>query len=224
MIKAVLFDLDNTLIDFGKFKKKAITAAANAMAQAGLKIDPEEPSRKLIEFYYFHGIESDNAFEEFLKKELGYVDYRILAAGVNAYLKEKYLTLKPYPRVIETLKGLKQKGLKLGVVTDGIRLKAWMRLNETGLDKFFDTVVTFDDTKKNKPSPEPFLKAIKQLNLKPEECLFVGDWPERDIEGARRVGMKTCFARYGHQGNIEKSGADYSVDDVVEILEIVKSP
>ena len=61
---------------------------------------------------------------------------------MNAYLKEKYLHLKPYAGVAETLHELKQRGFKLGVVSDGLRLKAWMRLNEADLDKYFDAVVT----------------------------------------------------------------------------------
>ena len=220
MIKAVLFDLDNTLLDFAKFKKKSTEAAVRAMVDAGLENKDEDLSTRFLEFYYSHGIESDDAFQKFLEKEFGKAEPRILAAGVNAYLKEKYLHLKPYPGVVETLKALKTEGLKLGVVTDGVRLKAWMRLNAAGLDKYFDAVVTFEDTGKKKPAKEPFLKACEELKVKPEECLMVGDWMERDIEGAKSVGMKTCLAKYGQVVGKEK-GADYEINEIKELLEVI---
>ena len=219
-IKAVLFDLDNTLIDFIRMKRLASRAAACAMVEAGLKADPKEISEKLFDFYLKHGIESDDAFQKFLEKEFGKVEPRILAAGINAYLKEKYLHLKHYPGTIETLKEVKKRGLKLGVVSDGVRLKAWMRLNASGLDKYFDVVVTHDDTGKKKPAKEPFLKACEELKVKPEECLMVGDWVERDIEGAKALGMKTCLAKYGQVIGKNK-GADYEIEDFKEILMIV---
>lgn len=220
ILNAVLFDLDNTLIDFIRMKKFASRAAARAMVEAGLNADPKEISKKLFKFYLEYGIESDDVFTRFLEKEFGKAEPRIVAAGVNAYLREKYVYLDPYPGVVETLEELKKRGLKLGVVSDGVRLKAWMRLNAAGLDKYFDTVVTFDDTGKKKPAKEPFLEACKQLKVKPEECLMVGDWVERDIEGAKAVGMKTCLAKYGQVVG-KKKGADYEIKEIKELFSCI---
>jgi FMN phosphatase YigB (HAD superfamily) len=113
MIKAIIFDIDNTLIDFMSMKKAASAAAAKAMITAGLKDYPEDLADTLFSFYLGHGIESDDAFEGYLLQEYKAVDYRILAAAVNAYLKAKYLHLKPYPGVVETLLELKQEDSSL---------------------------------------------------------------------------------------------------------------
>jgi HAD superfamily hydrolase (TIGR02253 family) len=217
--KAVLFDLDNTLIDFMKMKREATGAAAYAMVGAGLKADKEELAHKLFDYYLRYNIESDNAFMNYLMKEYRKIDYRVLAAAVNAYLKEKANHLKPYPGVEETLIELKKKGLKLAVVSDGVRLKAWMRLNAAGIDKYFDVVVTHEDTGKKKPSPEPFLTACEKLSVKSQECLMVGDWPERDMAGAKAVGMKTCWAKYG--SHVGEGEADYVLNDFKHILEVI---
>ncbi|HHQ44724.1 MAG TPA: TIGR02253 family HAD-type hydrolase [Candidatus Altiarchaeales archaeon] len=220
MIKAVLFDLDNTLIDFISMKRSASRAAAKAMVKAGLNAKPKELSKELFDFYLDYGIESDDAFTKFLEKKVGVAEPKILAAGLNAYLKEKYLHLKPYPGVLETLAKLQKKGLKIGLVSDGLRLKAWMRLNEAGLDKYFDTVITYEDTGEKKPSKKPFLNACKALNVKPNECLMVGDWPEKDIEGAKALGMTTVLAGYGGRST-KQVKADYKIKMINELEDIV---
>ena len=221
--RAVLFDLDNTLVDFMGMKKAASKAAASAMVDAGLDYDKDALAKDLFDFYLNRWIESDDTFEAFLIEKYDKVDYRILAAGVNAYLVEKYLHLQPYPNVKETLAELRAMGLKLGVVSDGVRLKAWMRLNAAGLDKFFDVVVTHEDTCKKKPCPEPFQKALDELKLKPEECLFVGDWPERDIVGARALGMKACLAEYGLVDKSKRHEGEYEIKDIKELIDIVRT-
>ena len=193
-------------------------AAANAMIEAGLQDAPEDLSERLFTFYLEHGIESDDAFEEYLKQEYKAVDYRILASAVNAYVKEKYLHLKPYPGVLETLRELKRQGYKRGVVSDGVRLKARMRLNEAGLDGYFDEVVTYEDTGKQKPAREPFLRICDELGVNPEECLMVGDWPERDVQGGRLAGMKTCLAKYGQ---MHETKADYQIESFSKLLTVV---
>ena len=193
-------------------------AAANAMIEGGLQDAPEDLAERLFTFYLEHGIESDDAFEEYLKQEYKAVDYRILASAVNAYVKEKYLHLKPYPGVLETLRELKRQGYKLGVVSDGVRLKARMRLNEAGLDGYFDAVVTYEDTGKQKPAREPFLRICDELGVNPEECLMVGDWPERDVQGGRLAGMKTCLAKYGQ---MHETKADYQIESFSKLLTVV---
>jgi len=220
-VKAVLFDLDNTLVDFVGMKKRATRAAARAMVSSGLKEDAESLSTELFEFYLSYWIEADDAFEKFLLKKYGKIDIRVLAAGVNAYLKEKYNHLHAYPGVKETLEQLTERDLKLAVVSDGMRLKAWMRLNEAGIDAYFDTVVTFDDTGKKKPCSEPFQRAVDELGVLSGECVFVGDWPERDIAGAKALGMITVLARYGWLRKGVDHKADYEIDDIKEILAIV---
>ena len=221
MIKAVLFDLDNTLIDFWKMKQQSCSAAIDAMIGAGLNIDSKKAFTILFGLYDKHGFEEKTIFQKFLKKVSGKVDYKILANAIVAYRRVRSGFLEAYPNVDYVLLKLKGKGIKIGIVTDAPRLKAWIRLASIKLSNYFDAVVTFEDTKQLKPSKLPFKAALRQLSLKPEECLMVGDWPERDIKGAKAIGMKTCFARYGNP-KIRKSGADYEIDNLKMLLEIVK--
>ena len=221
MINAVIFDLDNTLIDFMSMKKMSCDAAVSAMIGAGLNVDKDKALKELFSLYDKHGMEDRSIFQKFLKKLAKSIDYEVLASGIVAYRRVRAGFLEPYPHVAEVLFELKKRGIKLAIVSDAPRLKAWIRLVSMKVNHLFDVVITFDDTKELKPSIVPFKAAFKKLGLNPNECLMVGDRPERDIKGAKKLGMSTCFARYGNP-KAKGSGADYEISDIKELLEIVE--
>ncbi|MBN2014665.1 MAG: TIGR02253 family HAD-type hydrolase [Candidatus Altiarchaeota archaeon] len=221
-IKAVLFDLDNTLIDFMKLKRMCVENAVDAMIDSGLEMKKEEAIKTLFNIYSDQGIEYQEVFQEFSRRVLGREDYRIMAAGINSYRKTKISYLKPYPHVVSTLTELAKKGIKLAIVTDAEKMQAWLRISALEIGHLLDVVITSSDTGKKKPNLEPFKKALEELDMKAEECLFIGDHLERDIEGAKKIGMKTCFARYGYNGRSIKSNADHEIDDINELFDIVR--
>jgi putative hydrolase of the HAD superfamily len=221
MIKAVIFDLDNTLIDFLKMKRISVEEAVDAMIDAGLELPKKKAIDLLYELYKEKGLEDPHIFQKFLMKAAGKVDYKKLAYAIVAYRQARIGFLHPYPKAKPTLIKLKEKGLKLAIVSDAPKLKAWIRLVTMKIDDFFDVVVGLEDTGMTKPSPLPFNAALKELNVKPEECLMVGDRPERDMKGARDLGMKTCFASYGFEGNAEGKW-DYKINEISELVDIVK--
>ncbi len=222
MVKAVIFDVDNTLVDFKKWKDAAVDAAVLAMIDAGLDLTPEATKKKIYEIYEAKGIEYQEVFNDFLQEVLGYIDYRILASGITAYRRAREGALVPYPHVHIALLRLFRMGLKLAVISDAPRLQVWMRLVSLNVDPFFDVVVTFDDTGKRKPAREPFEKALEMLNVTPQETVMVGDWAERDIVGAKELGMITIFARYGDTFGTQNSGANYEINDILEIVPLIE--
>lgn len=220
MIKAVIFDLDNTLIDFMKFKRVCCEEAINAMIDSGLKIPKKKALDTLYKLYRKKGVEDPKIFQTFLKTISGKIDYQKLAYAINAYRKARIGLLTPYPGVKRTLIKLKEKGLKLAVVSDAPKLKAWLRLTAMKIDAFFDVVVALEDTGKLKPSRLPFRAALRELKVKPFECLMVGDRPDRDMKGAKQIGMKTCFARYGYEGKA-KVKVDFEIKDITDLVKII---
>ncbi len=222
MIKAVVFDLDNTLVDFMAMKRQAIDAAIHAMIDAGLNLPTDEVKKKIDAIYQERGIEFQNVFDQLLYDVFNKVDYKILSAGIIAYRRAREAALVPYPHVYMTMMELLKLGLKLAVISDAPAREAWLRLCYLNFHHIFHVVVTFEDTGVRKPNPEPFRKALKLLNVKPVESLMVGDWAERDMIGAANIGMKTVFARYGDTFGTIETHADYEVNDIKELLLIIE--
>ena len=236
MIRAVIFDLDNTLTDFMRVKDAAIEAASDAMIDAGLDArltaDPDETPRarvirRIREVYDREGIEYQKVFNSFLQEELGAVDYKLLAAAIVGYRRARDSALVPYPHVHLTLHTLMRRGLLLAVVSDAPRESAWLRLVYLNLHHLFDHVITFEDTGFRKPESAPFRAALERLGVRPDEALMVGDWPDRDMAGAAALGIRTVFAHYGYSWSkdrspIERHPADHEIHDLLDLVDIVE--
>lgn len=222
MINAIIFDLDNTLVDFMLLKNRAVDAAAYAMIDAGLTLTHKEIVSRINSIYDKEGIEYQKVFDRLLIELYGRIDYKIISAGIVAYRTAREAALKPYPGVFATLIELIKMGIKLAIVSDAPSREAYLRLSYLHLHHIFDVVITYDETREKKPSPVPFKLALDKLNLKPEECLMIGDWAERDIVGAKKLGMKTVFARYGDTFNTQNPDSDYDINSITELIVIVK--
>lgn len=119
---------------------------------------------------------------------------------------------------------LKELGYELGIITDGNPVKQWEKILRLELDDFFEHVIISDFEGVKKPHPKIFKKALKAFNVKPEEALMVGDRLYSDIYGAKRVGMKTVWFRYGKHSEREleyRKYADYEIDNLESLLEVL---
>ncbi len=221
MIKLIIFDIDNTLTDFIRMKDSSIGASIESMIDAGLMFPPERIKEEIHRIYGEEGIEYQKVFNQLLLNLIGEVDYKILAAGIVGYRRAREASLVLYPHVKVTLIELMKRGLKLAVISDAPRQEAWLRLCYLQLHHIFDIVLTHEDTGEYKPSPAPFELVLERMGIRPEEAMMIGDWPERDIVGAAELGIRTVFARYGDTFGTETSGADYEIDDIFRLVDIV---
>ena len=202
-------------------EKVEATAEGDGMIDAGFKLPREELRERVRAIYDELGLEFQRVFDELLVREFGEVDPKILASGIVSYRRARESNLVLYPHAQMTLLELAKRGIKLGVVSDAPRLQVWLRLCTLGLQHVFDAVVTFDDTGERKPAPAPFREVLRRLGVEPGHAMMIGDWAERDVVGAKSLGMKTVFARYGDTFDTKLSGADYDVDDVFQLVGIV---
>jgi putative hydrolase of the HAD superfamily len=229
MIKAILFDIDNTLMDFAMRKSKSIDASIFAMQESGLDLEFNTAKKEIYEIYDKVGIENQNIFQIYLESKNIYNNYKLLARAIYAYRKVKDLETKTYPKVKKIFIEFIKKGITLGIISDAPRLQAHLRLVELGLEDFFEFVLTPEDLGNNKTTTIPFEKAKEILGLEANEILFVGDRPDRDILNAKKIGMKTAFAAYGYYGGIipkeipkedfEKIKKEYNPDFILERFE-----
>lgn len=237
MIKAILFDLDNTLMDFALRKSKSIDASIIAMQDSGLNLDFEKTKKEIYTLYDEVGIENQEIFQKFLNTKSLSNDYKILAKAIHAYRKAKDSETKTYPQVKNIFVKFIKKGIKLGIVSDAPKLQAHLRLVELGLEDFFDFIITAEDVNSTKETTKPFEYAKQKLNLNSNEILFVGDRPDRDVFNAKNSGMKTAFAAYGYYGGIvprkisieeigqikSKYNPDYVLYTFNDILDIIEN-
>ena len=222
MIKAVIFDIDNTLTDFMKMKRAAVDAAVEGMMDAGLPGMKDDLVKEVFEVYWKEGIEDQKIFDKILKAKLGRIDFKILAGGILAYRRAKNGSMTLYPRVNQTLMDLMKLGIKRTVISDAPKMEVWLRIVSLGLHHYFDDIITSEDFGVKKPDPKPYRRALELLGTKAEETLMVGDWPDRDIKGAKGVGMRTAWAKYGDTFDTKESGADYVLNDIYEVVAVIK--
>jgi FMN phosphatase YigB (HAD superfamily) len=223
-IRVVLFDVDNTLLDFMRMKTESCRAAVHAMVSEGLRMSEVQAYESLMDTYFDVGIESDTAFAQFLRKE-GQFDYKLLAAAINSYLDKKSRCQKPYPNVKAVLSRLKKRGITLAVVTDAPKTKAYQRLLRLKVVSYFKFVVSYEDTNSQKKTSLPLLYALDLLkkelpDIKPDEVLMVGDSVERDIAPAGKLGFQTALATYG-QTRDGSGSPTFELTDFKDLLTIV---
>lgn len=195
-IRVVAFDLDGTLVDFLATKKRAAEAAAWALADAGLPIDPRHAAREIVEVAHDVGPDHDDVVEEWMRRR-GVRDARLDAIGREAYAQGEQAAARPYPRVQRTLAELVARGYVLGIVTDADRHRAERRLRGAGLLPYLAFIVAREDSPRGKAGPEPFHLAAALAGVAPEAILMVGDNPRLDVASARAAGCHAALAAYG---------------------------
>jgi phosphoglycolate phosphatase len=217
-LKAVLLDLDGTLLDTAG----DIANAANLMRQS-LGFAPLDAA--LIKSFVGKGIA--NLVSKTLKDAVGDVGPTALKVAVANFERqyEKCFgdTSVPFPGVIEGLDGLKAKGLRLACVTNKAAKFTEPLLERTGLARYFELVVSGDTLPAKKPDPLPLAHAAKFFSATAAEVLLIGD-SINDAEAARAAGSPVFIVPYGYNEGQELRGLDCDafIDDIAHALKLVK--
>ncbi|MCS7137918.1 MAG: HAD family hydrolase [Candidatus Caldarchaeum sp.] len=224
-VKAILFDYDNTLVDSASALPLAQRRVAEmVVSYLGNSVDVEKVFDVLARVESIverMGLLDRDKIWKHVLHEMGIshkVDERILRDWSLAYWKE-YMKGPVYPETIPVLETLTRK-FPLGMVTntDGLPGMKTMRLQRSGLLKYFKVVVVAgEDVREIKPSPVPFLKAAELLNAEPWEVVMVGDDPVNDVGGAKAAGLRAVLVDRGH-GKGAPIRPDYVVKSLDELL------
>ncbi len=194
MIKAILFDLDETLLDRDA-SILAFLAGQYSRFAAALAAIPFAHYRDRFQLYDEHG---------YVAKEIVYarlVDEFALAVEPMELVEDFYAnSWNPcilFPGAIELLQNLRADGYKLGIITNGSIRTQQPKIEQGGLALLVDLALISEAEGIRKPDAAIFLRAAERLGVEPDECVMVGDNPVADIGGALAVGMKGVW-RQGH--------------------------
>jgi len=211
-IRAVLFDLDGTLID----SAPDLAAAANGLrTEAGLPELPYERLRPMVGsgargmVGVAFGITPDDA---------GFAALR--DAFLALYERDLLQRTVVFADMQPVLDKLEAQGLPWGIVTNKATRFAQPVVAGLGLDRRAGTLVCGDTTAFSKPHPEPLLEAARRLTLPADHCVYVGD-DLRDVQAGRAAGMQTLAAAWGYLGHgeqISEWGADAVINSPDELL------
>ena len=221
-LKAVLFDLGLTLIQTASFPEIYRTILARFGVTASL--DDIVRAQEATESEFDVADYDENRRKEIwtnynvhILEKLGVKEKRVFLAAQIDTLWWGCSHLQVYPDVEPTLSGLRAKGLKLGLVSNGFTQDLDYVLGELGLKKWFDAVVCIDSCNCAKPDKEIFLYALNELGVEPHEAVFVGDSVVHDYEGALKVGIKPYLI--DREG--KTSGQYDKIASLTELLTIV---
>jgi len=218
-LKAVIFDLDGTLINsaipFKKMKSRIIKYLEDVGVTPGLLNDGMLNFE--ITCIAVKDLKSKGFSQQHIRKALDEV-----SSIMNEVELESYYDASLIPNVPETLKALKDQGLKLGLMTRSCREYAEKILMKFDLRKFFDVIIARDDVENPKPDPSHAIKLLEILNVSAEEALFIGDhWS--DVECARRSGLSfVLFTQEEDNLHIKKLDTP-KIRNIKEILRIIKA-
>lgn len=186
-IRAVLFDIDDTLFPSSEFASLARKNAQRAMIAAGMDATEEQAQQehfRIIKKYGSnYGRQLDLLASRFpCKKRL-----RAIAAGIAAYHDAK-ASIHPFPHAQSTLMHLQKKGYALCIASEGKAIKQWDKLVRLGLDLFFSHVFIT-----RKKSPSFYRACAHRLRLSPSQCLMVGNHPKKDFSFSKKAGMHSLL-------------------------------
>ncbi|RAP51637.1 MAG: haloacid dehalogenase [Methanosphaera sp. rholeuAM270] len=228
MIRAVFFDMDDTIYDTSGFAAIARRAAVKSMVHNGLKCSENEGYERLINIIKRKGSNYSKHFNILVEEVNGEVDPLIIVNGIITYHNTKFAMLKLEPESFSILLYLKSQGYKVGLITNGKELKQWEKLVRLGVYPFFDDVVTSESVGVEKPDPKIFQIAMERLGVTAGTSLMVGNNFDADILGACKAGMQGILINSRITSEQEKilheldlSGNVREINTLIDLMKIL---
>ena len=199
-IKTVIFDIDNTLYDFAEANKKALEAVADYTGeQFSWTHEQFHSFHREVQFEIYERLNYNGScrsrllrFQEMLERS----DLPLSGHALrmyHIYWDTLIGAITPFEGASDTLRILKERGYRIGAGTDMTTYMQLKKLEKLELLPYFDFIVTSEEVGEEKPSGKIFEMCCAKGRCLPEECLFVGDHPQKDVQGALAAGMKALW-------------------------------
>ncbi|MBI4616850.1 MAG: TIGR02253 family HAD-type hydrolase [Planctomycetes bacterium] len=229
-LRAIFFDIDDTLYPTTEFARQARENAVDAMIEAGLRLPRADALRELFELIEEFSSNYEHHYDKMLVRipRSAYEPINpivIIAAAVVAYHETKFRTLRAYEDAVEVLKLLARTDLVRGVITTGIAVKQAEKLLRLRVYRYLTPTALFisDQIGISKPNVKLYQRACQDVGVPPGEALMVGDHPAGDIDPAKKLGMWACRVRRGgkYQHADGARDPDFEIHNFWELLEIL---
>ncbi|KQL42083.1 L-2-haloalkanoic acid dehalogenase [Bacillus sp. FJAT-25509] len=217
MIKAVIFDLDGTLLDRDRSLKLFIKTQYKKYFRELKHIPEKHYIERFIELDNKGYVWKDKVYQQLLQEfSISSLTWEQL---LEDYINSFQYSCIPFQNMEYVLKELKNRGIRLGMITNGFTKLQSLNLKALGIHNYIDTILISEQEGIKKPHAEIFLRALEKLGVNPEESLYVGDHPENDVIGAQNVGMNAVWKKDPFWS--EPYTIEQSIDDLGELLNLV---
>lgn len=233
ILRAIFFDVDDTLYSTTDFAHRARVAAIENMIRFGFRMSKAYALAELDEVIAEFSSNYEQHFDKLLARvprhyHDGINPAILIAAGVAGYHETKYRELSAYEDVVEVLKLLRRyTTLKMGIITNGITIKQAEKLVRLDVYQYLDPGLIFisDQIGVNKPNTKFFQRACREAGVRPNEAIYVGDHPTLDIDPPNNIGMISVHSRRGTRHDRERSQTDpdYVIHNFWDLLDIVEN-
>ncbi|MCZ0702103.1 putative hydrolase of the HAD superfamily [Natronobacillus azotifigens] len=220
--KTIILDLDDTLYCEHDYVKSGFAVVANFLAAEAKQQDHLVIYKKMIEIWMEHG--RGKVFDlvcSFFSIEQ--VDIHQLVQLYRTHLPS--ITL--YDDAVAFLNNQIERGVPLGLVTNGLSVMQWNKVKALKLTSYIDAIVVADDLGGQafwKPSPTPYLKALEILQITAQEAIYVGDNPNLDFITAKKLGLETVRIIRDHGDHMNSNvpplyQADRQIYSLLELID-----
>jgi len=216
IIEAVLFDLDGTLLDREKSLIAFVSHQHERLAPKLSSISKEVYISRFIELDNNGYVWKDKVYKQLIN------EYNLIDCTVKELLDDYVSNFKryciPFQHLHRMLSEIKQRNIKLGIITNGFGQFQLDNIRALGIEKEFEVILISEWEGVNKPNPEIFDRALAKLHVRATSSMFVGDHALNDIEAAQNIGMIAIWKRNDASPTVK---ADFIIDELIEIPQLV---
>jgi len=217
VIKAVLFDLDGTLLNRDQSVKIFIDRQYDRFKELIGYIPKEMYVKRFIELDNRGYVWKDKVYSQLVEEfKFTKITWQEL---LEDYLNEFKNCCVPFDNLLLMLEELKKRNMQIGMITNGYGQFQMDNIKTLGIESYFQTVLISEWEGIKKPDPQIFLRAADKLSVLPSECVFIGDHPENDVQGARNVGMVGIWKKDSQWMDAQ---AEYVIDDLMKIPAMIE--